>query len=934
MKKTVAIVLLLTFLISTLAPIPVQAALSTYDETASTYVFTDMLDFAPAVTLNYSAGVLHPYQDYLVNRSALQDFYLMTSSQFLYSDTSMTYMFYLDNDNNTAVTIPVEFNIPDYIANITVYAQYNSSDYKLYQWALDNATTNGQVFFGNLIYVNGSYLGELVDSPNFGGLVLGANTTLTAGTYGQHLVNFSAYDLTVTRLGIPADYSTDKIQYWNPENSRLYGNPWVFTDAAPTAAIAKGAVGMLYVNAGTTVVLHDNTTYADTARAYLESADNSKVQWTHTTGSNTYTLEFVVDNDNAANQTTHIEYYLPDNTADIIWSYWNGSAYVAFARSSGDTVTSIDYPVTVGGATCEAAIYPMGSRAESWAELNATVGWPTGNVTYSSLYGCINRGALGIEMRVNDGDAAGPDGDDEIKLKLQVLYSGDGSTTYQFEPTPGVTGAYGLNDTSSNTLLAYSASGVPAEYMALILEQKPVALWVTADENETLTYIEFNNTAGSDYKILTDTTRIPGETVTIGADTVSRLMQSWRYMNDFAYFDRGEENETDTEGHGDINYAYTYGLDQISKYRACFKVHLLADDNDTAGPDGADEVLLKIVMQLDPAYTEKYTYLCDMSFGGDLEYLTSHLLSYENNYTMKVEPDLPLKNATSIDFELYNTTFAMNASAQGNVTARLQTQYLTLDGSRVNSKYLPTEYLNNSAHNITLVAGYPSSFLVSDLKGANLTRVAHDSDTLNVTVSGAGRMTVDTTSPGRPTYVLNTPYASAATYSVFNLVNQTVVLDWSDFEDNRITNSTQTLTAASYNSDTNVLSYTSSGASVVKTHTPFGTPVAVLIDSVRYTNPENNYAGFAAAGYNTWYMDQEDNCLYMRTTGSTVQVDWSGITTPASPPSGSGAPTGGASPLDVSGEGGATGPYGISYMWWAVIVIAAAAMIYLVFIKP
>jgi len=53
-----------------------------------------------------------------------------------------------------------------------------------------------------------------------------------------------------------------------------------------------------------------------------------------------------------------------------------------------------------------------------------------------------------------------------------------------------------------------------------------------------------------------------------------------------------------------------------------------------------------------------------------------------------------------------------------------------------------------------------------------------------------------------------------------------------------------------------------------------GMPKVVYVNSAPLTHPEGSLSAFNAADYNTWYYDPDTRILYIKTSGSTVKVEW------------------------------------------------------------
>lgn len=112
-------------------------------------------------------------------------------------------------------------------------------------------------------------------------------------------------------------------------------------------------------------------------------------------------------------------------------------------------------------------------------------------------------------------------------------------------------------------------------------------------------------------------------------------------------------------------------------------------------------------------------------------------------------------------------------------------------------------------------------------------------------------------------------------------------------------------------------------------------PARVVIDGIIYKAPELTKSAIDGADYNTWYY--EDHMVNVKSTGSVISLLWTQTPTPGGGPGGTGdtGDTGGEQPGGEEPQGEThLGPFGISYLWWGVIVLVFAVVVYFVFVRP
>jgi len=542
-----------------------------------------------------------------------------------------------------------------------------------------------------------------------------AGATKTPTQAAQTALNLSYWDVDLTRLMLQTDYTNSILAPFNQERDATItdvGSPWILSNHHTLWDAHHAKVGAILVNSGTNVKL----ICADPYGAEITNSNGGLSNWSHDRAADTYSYEFILDNDNAVPQNATVEMYVPDNVTTYRVSYWNGTDYVTFIDYGS---TYVAQPKSINGTTLDAAFYFNGFRNQTKTPVNATAGLAgIDPVTYSNNYGVRNRAAFTIALGADDGDPAGPDGADEVKLKATVVYSGNGKATYEFEDNTNQ--YYGLQNIAGNMAFLFNPDAAqPSNYLGVLWENRPTALFVTADENQTITAFEFNVTGGwtvidSSYDTSATITAVTGE-------TISKLSEYTGYYPDHGYYSRNETGAPGSvEGSTLIPATHVYQKPAGTKYAVAAKIPLPPYGNGTAELSKAP-LRVKVYVPADAHYTAR----ADLESPASSLWVATLFCDFQPN-SYNVKPALPMKNSTVnlIDPRTgTNWTFTYQAAPLLTPAERMDIRSLTVNGTTIPSKVVPLSYVV-SGKNITVQAtlGHPTTPMVHSVANGNLTQ--------------------------------------------------------------------------------------------------------------------------------------------------------------------------------------------------------------------
>jgi len=680
---------------------------------------------------------------------------------------------------------PSEIYIGDDTTSIEVYSvDSTGSDPRIvFEYGV-NGTTDASIYPGNLRNLEDEWLGSIAKA-NATDWTIKANTTLPVGTYGEFLINTTVQiPSDVDRICLPADVVTNDLRNFNPRNTLDSGNPWGGVDEF--IGVRTGMLGGTLPNSGATIVFH-TISYGNVAHSFSPVGTvASHMNWQ--TGTNSYTYEYWVDNDNAAAQNATIEFNIPDlaNIATFTLSYWDGATYVEFTDFGVATITQ---PKSINQTSLDAAIYLDGIRAETKAMINSTAGLAgIADITYSNEYGIINRAGFTVELLKDDG--VPQDGADEIRLKLNMTYINGGDATFEFNRD--VHKYWGLDNLDNSAIELYDSSAVAVSpYLILLTANKVDALWVTASADQTITAVEFNATGN--YNILTDTTLGTETTTAPTGETIQLTADRWQYFKNIAQFDRAERTDVEL-GEGDGGFAWTYSSLPGADYKVAFKVPLAPWQNATVVDVDSGRSQARFVAVVNYAVDPTWSYTVDLASNVEAQYVLTLLCDfYRDSYN--IGPTMPMKTST-ITFTdprtstPYNFTYTPEAGA--TAAERSDVDHLTINGVVVQSKVVPFGTIAAGAgvtQNITVNLGIPNNPVVHSVANGNLTSSTFDyaQEVLTVTMNrltGQSTVVVDCTTYGRPSKVVGTnnwSYNTATELATFTLSHsspKTVKIYW------------------------------------------------------------------------------------------------------------------------------------------------------------
>jgi len=681
---------------------------------------------------------------------------------------------------DTTIPCPVELGVPDDTVQAMLYGYDGSGYHEYMRWEF-NGSTYSWINPGAL-YWNGSNpaaAGRLAKQAAWGNYTWSgapAGATKTPTQAAQTALNLSYWGFDLTRLMLQADYTSDKLFRWNEEIISDGNHP-----AYGTSNFVRGSLGTTFACSGNNVVLHRSESYGSLITGFATGIVQME-NWSHDRAADTYSYEFYLDNDNAAPQNATIELYMPDNVTTYRVSYWNGSDYVTFIDYGSTLVLPAQ---SINGTTLDAAFYFNGFRNQTKNPVNATAGLAgIGPVTYSSNYGVRNRAAFTLELPADDGDAAGPDGADEAKLKVTVVYGGDGEATYEFEDSTNQ--YYGLQNINGNMAFLFNPDAAqPSGYLGVLFEEKPTALFVTADENQTITAFEFNVTG--DWAVI-DASYDTSATVTaVTGETISELSEYTGYYPDHAYYERGETGASGAvEGSTLVPATHVYQKPAGTRYMVAAKIPLPPYANGTASLSTA-----KLRAKVTVPAGAKYTARVDLSSPASAIWVATLFCDFQKN-SYNIRPGLPMKNTTVnlIDPRTStNWTFTYTAAPKLSPQARMDIRSLTVNGTSIPSKVIPLTYVTSGKKLIVAVElGYPSKPMIHSVADGNLTAVNWNEENrrLSFTMNrpaGVSTAVVDTGGLGKPSSVTGAKwsYSESTGYITLTIKHsspKTVAITW------------------------------------------------------------------------------------------------------------------------------------------------------------
>lgn len=656
--------------------------------------------------------------------------------------------------------VPSEFYIGDNTTSINVYTLNSTGQDPriLFEWT-NNGTTDASIYPGNLRNLEDEWLGSIA-KQNATDWTIKANTTLFApGVLGEFQINTSIWLPTSTpdRLCLPSDFVAEDLENFNPERTIANGNPWLrqanFGDAA-------GHMGLTTVNSGANIIFHQINNY-NTRSQFAPVGVTTEFAWSLDTGTQSYTYEYYIDNDDAGFQNATIEVNIPDlvDIATYTLSYWNGTDYVEFMDFASGNITQ---PKSLNQTNLDAAMYLEGLRTESRAIVNATAGLADiANITYSNNYGVMSRFGFTVELWEDDG--LPQDGADEIRLLFNLTYVGDGSATFEFNRDANQ--FWGIDDLTGSAIELFDFNVAPPRpYLILLTAQRPDALWVTSGAQTLITLLEFNATGN--YKVLVDEGNGIAEVTASTGETIQAISDRWNgYYKNIAQFDRGVRAGNDV-GEGDAGFGWTYtsfaGLDQ----KVAFKVPLAPWQNATVVDVDSGRSQMRLRAEVNMATPSTYSYLVDLEVDAQANFVLTLLSNFFRD-SYNIGPKLPMKNGT-VTFTDPRTNTPYNFTYIGlpgqTAVERQDVNRLTINGANVWSKVVPLGTITAGAgpnQNITVNLGNASSPVVDSIMSGNLTAVAYDflNDILTVTMNrsaGQSTLVVDTGGMGLPNQVLGT----------------------------------------------------------------------------------------------------------------------------------------------------------------------------------
>lgn len=662
------------------------------------------------------------------------------------------------------IWVPSEFYIGDNTTSINIYTLNSTGQdaRTLFTWTV-NGTTDASIYPGNLRNLEDEWLGSIA-KQNATDWDIKANTTLPAGTLGEFLINTSIWLPTTNpdRLCLPADFVANNLQAWNQENTIDRGNQWRSNQVTLTSGSQRWVrIGNTLVNTGANVVLWNLGYTVNGIIAHPVGFAGAQFGWVVNPGSQSYSYEFWIDNDDAAAKNATIETRIPDlqDIATYSLSYWNGTDYVLFMDFASGNITQ---PKSINQTSLDAAVYLEGLRGSSRAIVNATAGLADiGNVTYVNTYGVMQRFGFAVELLKDDG--VPQDGADEIRLLFTMNYTGDGSATYEFSPDANAW--TGLDNIVGSAIEVFDFNVVPPRpYLILLTAQRPDALWITAGAEGIITSLEFNATGN--YKVLVDEGNGIVITTAPTGETIQAIADRWNgYYKNIAQFDRGVRAAIDA-GEGDAGFGWQYsnfaGIDQ----KVAFKVPLAPWQNATVVDVDSGRSQMRLRAEVNMATPSTYSYTVDLAVDAQANFVLTLLSNfYRDSYN--IGPKLPMKNGT-VTFTDPRTNTPYNftyVALPGQTPAERQdVNRLTINGANVWSKVVPLGTIIAGAgpnQNITVNLGNPDSPVVDSVMNGNLTAVAYDflNDILAVTMNrtaGQSTLVVDTGGMGRPNRVTGT----------------------------------------------------------------------------------------------------------------------------------------------------------------------------------
>jgi len=638
--------------------------------------------------------------------------------------TGITGTWYLDRFVlDTCIPVPLEIGVPDDTTQVKLYG-YDGSDYWEYmRWEL-NGSTYSWINPGAL-YWNGSNpaaAGRLAKQAAWGNYTWSgppAGATQAPTQAAQYALNLSYWGLDLTKLMLQANSSVN-LYTWNP----VYTSPprgqnvWNDKGWRATGMNDRFTVGEVLRNAGSSVLLHPAENYFQ-ANPQIKSELAKLPSWCNwqiDKAANIYSYEFVVDNDNIVPQNATVEVYMPDNVTTYRVGYWNGTDYVTFIDYGSTLVTQ---PESINGTTLDAAFYFNGLRGQTKTPINATIGLvDIGPVTYSDNYGVRNRAAFTIALGANDGDPAGPDGADEAKLRVTVVYGDNGEATYEFEDSTNQ--YYGLQNIAGNMAFLFNPDAAqPSGYLGVLFEEKPTALFVTADENQTITAFEFNVTG--DWTVIDSSFDTSATITAVTGETISRLSEYTGFYPDHGYYSRNETGAPGSvEGSTLIPATHVYQKPAGTRYAVAAKVPLPPYGNGTVELSKAP-LRVRVTVPAGAHYTAR----ADLASPSSSLWVATLFCDFQPN-SYNIRPGLPMKNSTVVLIDPRtgtNWTFTYQAAPLLTPAERMDIRSLTVNGTTIPSKVVPLSYVV-SGQNITVEAelGHPATPMVHSVQNGNLTQ--------------------------------------------------------------------------------------------------------------------------------------------------------------------------------------------------------------------
>jgi len=671
-----------------------------------------------------------------------------------YNGVTSPFVSYLDRTVvDSAIPCPVELGVPDDTVQALLYGYDGSGYHEYMRWEFNGSTYSwinpGALYWNASSPVAAGRLAKQAAWGNYTWSGAPAGATKTPTQAAQTALNLTYWGHDATRLMMQADYVDNELASWNEKTAQDKGSPW-----APSYigfSVNEGKLGTTLVNSGTSITLHRINDYA--VRNYIVPVDQPVIaNWQHDTSADTYSYEFYLDNDNAAAQNATVEMYVPDNVTTYRVAYWNGTDYVTFIDYGS---TYVAQPQSINGTLLDAAFYFNGFRNQTKAVLNATAGLAgIGPRTYNPNCGVMNRAAFTIALGADDGDAAGPDGADEVKLKVTVVYGGDGEVTYEFENSTAQ--HYGLQNIDGNMVFLFNPDATqPSGYLGVLFEERPTALFLTADENKTITAFEFNVTG--DWTVIDSSFDTSATVTAVTGETISELSEYTGYYPDHAYYERGETGAAGAvEGSTLVPATHVYQKPAGSRYMVAAKIPLPPYGNGTASLSTA-----KLRFKTTVPTGAKYTAKADLSSPASTLWVATLFCDFQRD-SYNIRPRLPMKNLT-VELNNPHTGTAINLtynSTPGQTAAeRMNIQYITVNGTKIQSQVIPSGYLSGSG-NITVQAelGDPTTPTLTSVAQANLTSVTWDSEKeiLRATTNrdpGTSTITVDVGDYGEPIIV-------------------------------------------------------------------------------------------------------------------------------------------------------------------------------------